>query len=167
MGDAATVAHNEYEWSPILPVEHSRMESLTPSTWQARCNEIASKTLAITYLTVSSVIPDLLCFTILEYIGLVIFAASSVVFSFIDFNHLTDPANNPSLYNVVNDREAGVERWRRTLMLLSGAAAFTGVLSVVLTTKGKLTAFFWGAINSIFYGLFAYAYGKIFPLSPT
>lgn len=44
-------------------------------------------------------------------------------------------------------------------MTTSGAAAFTGVLSVVLTTKGKITAFFWGAINSLLYGLFAYAYG--------
>lgn len=45
-------------------------------------------------------------------------------------------------------------------MCLSGAAAFTGVLSVVLTTKGKITAFFWGIINSLLYGLFSYAYGK-------
>lgn len=46
-------------------------------------------------------------------------------------------------------------------MCLSGAAAFTGVLSVVLTTKGKITAFFWGIINSLLYGLFAYAYGMV------
>jgi HTH-type transcriptional regulator, transcriptional repressor of NAD biosynthesis genes len=52
-----------------------------------------------------------------------------------------------------------VEEWRRILMCLSGGAAFTGVLCVVLTTKGKITAFFWGAINSLLYGLFAYAYG--------
>jgi nicotinamide mononucleotide transporter PnuC len=43
---------------------------------------------------------------------------------------------------------------------ISGAAAFTGVLSVVLTAKGKLSSFFWGAINSLLYGLFSLAYGK-------
>jgi HTH-type transcriptional regulator, transcriptional repressor of NAD biosynthesis genes len=45
------------------------------------------------------------------------------------------------------------------MMCISGAASFTGVLCVVLTTKGKITCFFWGAINSLLYGLFAYAYG--------
>eukprot|EP01031_Cornospumella_fuschlensis_P040175 gene40175-48956_t len=118
-----------------------------------------SKIYKLAKLTATSIAPDLLCFTPLEATGLIIFAASSIVFSFIDFNHLTDPENNPSIYNTVNDREAGIEKWRRILMCLSGGAAFTGVLSVVLTTKGKLTAFFWGMINSLLYGLFAYAYG--------
>ena len=34
-----------------------------------------------------------------------------------------------------------------------------GVVCVVLVTKGKVSNFFWGAINSLLYGLFAYAYG--------
>jgi NadR type nicotinamide-nucleotide adenylyltransferase len=123
------------------------MEAALKKAWQ------------LTKLTSASIIPDLLCFTMWEAIGLAIFAASSIVFSFIDFNYLTDPANNPSIYSTVNDRLAGLERWRRILMCFSGGAAFTGVLCVVLTTKGKLSAFFWGAINSLLYGLFAYAYG--------
>lgn len=68
------------------------------------------KAYQLTKLTIMSIIPDLLCFTPLEATGLLIFAASSVVFSFIDFNHLTDPANNPSIYNTVNDRLAGSTR---------------------------------------------------------
>jgi HTH-type transcriptional repressor of NAD biosynthesis genes len=44
-------------------------------------------------------------------------------------------------------------------MMLSGVASFTGVMSVVLTTKGKFSSYFWGIINCILYGLFAFAYG--------
>jgi hypothetical protein len=44
-------------------------------------------------------------------------------------------------------------------MCLSGATAFTGAMCVVLTTKGRLSCYFWGFINVITYGLFAFAYG--------
>lgn len=74
------------------------MEAALKKAWQ------------LTKLTCASIIPDLLCFTMWEAIGLAIFAASSIVFSFIDFNYLTDPANNPSIYSTVNDRLAGTER---------------------------------------------------------
>ncbi len=68
---------------------------------------VLQKAWKLTLLTANSILPDLMCFTVLEAIGLIIFAASSIVFSFIDFNYLTDPENNPSIYNTVNDRLAG------------------------------------------------------------
>lgn len=49
--------------------------------------------------------------------------------------------------------------WRRVVMVLSGVVSFTGVLSVVLTTKRRLSCFFWGEINSIVYGVYAMAFG--------
>lgn len=116
-------------------------------------------TKSLILLVVKSIIPDLCSFNIYELCALMVFAGASIVFSFIDFNYLTDPENNPSIYTVVNDRLYGVEEWRSQLMCVSGAASFTGVLSVVLTTKGKITSFFWGAINSLLFGLFSYAYG--------
>lgn len=81
--------------------------STAAAIMQEATSAALKKTYQLTKLTVMSIIPDLLCFTPLEATGLLIFAASSVVFSFIDFNHLTDPANNPSIYNTVNDRLAG------------------------------------------------------------
>ncbi len=65
------------------------------------------KTKTLTKFVWKSIIPDLLAFTKLEFIALAIFAATSVVFSFISFNHLYDPVIYPSIYNVVNDRLAG------------------------------------------------------------
>ena len=65
------------------------------------------KTKTLTKFVVKSIIPDLLAFTKWEFVALTIFAATSVVFSFISFNHLYDPVVYPSIYNVVNDRLAG------------------------------------------------------------
>ena len=51
--------------------------------------------------------------------------------------------------------------WRRILLCLSGVAAFTNVLNVVLVIKGKISAYFWGIIGAILYGSFAFAYGYV------
>jgi len=63
------------------------------------------------------------------------------------------------LLNWDNDKANGVELWRRIIMELSGVASFTGVICVVLTTMGKISSYFWGILNCIFYGVFAFTYG--------
>ena len=77
-----------------------------------------TKSWRLTKWVFRSIVPDLLCFTAWELTGLVIFAATSVVFSFISFNHIYDPVAYPSIYNVVNDRLFGETLFFRTLSLL-------------------------------------------------
>lgn len=76
------------------------------------------KALRITALTFSSIIPDLRCFTYLEAFALVVFAGAAIVFSFIDFNHFTQPDYYPSLYKEVNDRNAGMCVFWQTFLFL-------------------------------------------------
>ncbi|KAJ3120706.1 hypothetical protein HK098_004392 [Nowakowskiella sp. JEL0407] len=83
----------------------------------------------------------------------------SILFSIINFNSLIQPSSGLRLLVWTNDEQAGIELWRRVIMTFSGIASFSGVLSVVLTAKGKYSCFFWGIINSAVYGLFAFAYG--------
>lgn len=51
--------------------------------------------------------------------------------------------------------------WRRILLCFSGISAFTNVLNVVLVIRGKLSAYFWGIIGAILYGIYAFAYGYV------
>jgi len=106
-----------------------------------------------------SIITDLYVFNIWQVIALLLFCAFSIIFSFVDFNHFINPDDDPYTFTWYNDELNGVEYWKRVLKALSGAASFTGVMSVVLTTKGKYSSYFWGIINCILYGLFAFAYG--------
>lgn len=46
-------------------------------------------------------------------------------------------------------------------MTFSGVASFTGAVCVVLVSMGKLSNYFWGILNVIFYGTFAFAYEYI------
>jgi hypothetical protein len=89
-------------WAVILNNLSNMLSTEEPAT------TVCGKIQALTVLSFNSIIPDLLCFSYLEAAGLVIFAAASIVFSFIDFNHLTDPTNNPSIYSTVNDRLYGI-----------------------------------------------------------
>ena len=104
---------------------------------------------------VRSIPDDLLSFTWWQATLLALFCAISVVFSIISF----DPATNSVVKNWERDLAAGMDPWRVALMMLSGVVSFTGVLSVVLTTKRKLSCFFWGLINSVVGALFFFAYG--------
>ena len=110
-------------------------------------------------LLLASIIPDLKGYSFIHYFFLILFAFSSVIFSILDFNALLRPEDNRSLIKWINDEHNGIELWRRVLMTFSGLASFTGVLSVVLTTKGKLSLYFWGIINCVLYGTFAASYG--------
>lgn len=109
-----------------------------------------------------SVLPDLKCLTWLQVIFLFIFGATVVVFNILDFNKIVSKKtddDSTTLMKYTNDERAGIEYWRRILMCLSSAAAFTGAMSVVLTTLGKISSLFWGIINCVLYGLYAFAYG--------
>jgi nicotinamide mononucleotide transporter len=90
---------------------------------------------------------------------LFLFGSLMVIFSIVDFNSLIYPERQLEILKWNNDEAMGIEYWRRVLMSLSGAASFTGAVCVVLTTYGKLSSYFWGVINCILYGLFAFAYG--------
>ena len=106
-----------------------------------------------------SIYKDLTYLKWYHVIPLLLFGALCIIFSFIDFNSLIHPEWGIGLYSWKNDEDAGIEYWRRCLMSLSGAASFTGAMCVVLTTFGKISCYFWGTINCILYGLFAFAYG--------
>jgi len=88
-----------------------------------------------------------------------IFGILMIIFSIIDFNHFIDPINKPYLLKWDNDTFNGYEDWRKILMTISGVASFTGALCVVLVSLGKVSSYFWGILNCIFYGTFAFAYG--------
>lgn len=90
---------------------------------------------------------------------LFIFGSLMIIFSVVDFNSFIHPEKELDILKWNNDELMGIEYWRRVLMSLSGAASFTGAVSVVLTTYGKLSSYFWGVINCILYGLFAFSYG--------
>jgi hypothetical protein len=74
-----------------------------------KCSKVWKEFVESLDLCMRSIYPDLKCFSILELILLAIFAAASIVFSFISFDHLYDPVMYPSIYNVVNDRLMGKE----------------------------------------------------------
>lgn len=106
-----------------------------------------------------SIPTDLKDFDKKEALFLTLFGALMVVFSIFDFNHILGLTEAPHALKWNNDAEMGMEKWRRVLMTVSGAASFTGAMSVVLFAKGKLSAYFWGIINTVLYGAFAWAYG--------
>ncbi|CAF1315389.1 unnamed protein product [Adineta ricciae] len=78
-----------------------------------------------------------------------------------DFNSFFAREPKRALLKWTNDLNDGVPLWRRILLCLSGVAAFTNVLNVVLVIRGKLSSFFWGIIGAILYGTYAFAYGYV------
>ncbi len=115
--------------------------------------------ITITKKLFSSILTDLKSFKWWQIVILAFLCCVSIIFSFIDFNHFITPDINTSPYSWINDDAKGLEQWRRGLMILSGIASFSGIMSVVLAAKGKYSTYFWGIINCIAYGLFAFAYG--------
>jgi nicotinamide mononucleotide transporter PnuC len=102
---------------------------------------------------------DLNCLTAAQRLWMAVFAAFSLVFSFIDFSALLYPELHKSPIQWKNDVAAGVALWKRILYLFSGIASFTGVISVVMAAKARISNFYWGVLNCIFYGMYAFAYG--------
>lgn len=111
------------------------------------------------FIAAKATVTDFYCLSLVEAIILTVFCTWVVVFSFIDFNYFVDPANHPYVYITQNDELWGIEPWRRSLMKLSGAAAFSGALSVVFTNKGRISSFTWGLVNVVTYGAMAASYG--------
>jgi nicotinamide mononucleotide transporter PnuC len=119
------------------------------------CNKIISSH----KLLFGSILSDLGVFNWWQGIIICLFAVISITFSIVNFNALIYPNSGLLILNWYNDEANGIEFWRRVIMELSGVASFTGVICVVLTTAGKITSYFWGIINCIFYGVFAFTYG--------
>lgn len=69
------------------------------------------------------------------------------------------PDTRPSPNKVANDHLYGYTDRQRVFMSLSGAASFTGAVSVVFAAKGKYSNYSFGIINATLYGLFAWYYG--------
>lgn len=78
-----------------------------------------------------------------------------------DFNSFFPQEPKRSLLKWTNDYNDGVPLWRRISLCLSGVAAFINVLNVVLIIQGKISAYFWGIIGAILYGIYAFAYGYV------
>ena len=114
---------------------------------------------AINVKCLRSVIPDIATFNHVELVLTFIFACISIVFSIVDFNHFYDSYNYPYVLQWDNQALYGIPRWKRIIYTTSGVISFTGVLSVVLTTKMKYSLYFWGVINSMMFGIFTMAYG--------
>lgn len=108
-----------------------------------------------------SIVTDLKDFNKIEAVCLFLFGVLMIVFSVIDFNYVFNITEVNNLLIWENNKEAGIVLWKRCFMVISGIASFTGAMSVVLTSKKKLSNYFWGIINTIAYGLFAWAYGYI------
>lgn len=47
--------------------------------------------------------------------------------------------------------------WKGVLGVTAGLAAFTGILCVFMIGKGKLSNYFWGTINALTYGVYAFS----------
>lgn len=110
-------------------------------------------------LLLKSIYRDLKVFNWWQRILIFIFAMISITFSIINFNFLVNPSSGMLLLNWDNNKANGIELWRRIIMELSGIASFTGVLCMILITMGKISNYFWGILNTISYGIFAFTYG--------
>jgi nicotinamide mononucleotide transporter PnuC len=113
-------------------------------------------------LLLRSVIPDLLSFPPLLRLLVFLFGIFLIVFSILDFNVLLLPPNERDSYSLlkwINDTRAGIALWRRILMTLSGVAAFSGAVCVVLVARGRYSNYVWGIVECVTYGAFAMAYG--------
>ena len=93
---------------------------------------------------------ECLIFTKWECLILFILSMFLILFSFMDVT----PGNEINILSVDNNSS-----WQKTLFVVSGIASFTGIISVVLSSKEHRYAFVFGFINCITFGLFAFAYG--------
>ena len=93
---------------------------------------------------------ECLIFTKWECVILFILSMFLILFSFMDVT----PGNEMNILSTDNNSS-----WQKTLFLVSGIASFTGIISVVLSSKEHRYAFVFGFINCITFGLFAFAYG--------
>lgn len=103
---------------------------------------------------------DLYIFSYCELFLLSLFIIINFIFTFIDFNQIVY-SNKKSIFQWENDTDNNIELWKRIIYLLNGIISFSGVLSVVMATKKKISTYLWGFINSLFLGLYAFAYGYI------
>lgn len=85
-----------------------------------------------------------------EYLILFILSIIFIIFSFIDIT----PGNEILIISIDNNSS-----WQKTLYVVSGLASFTGILSVVLSSKEHHYAFIYGFINCLTFGIYAFAYG--------
>lgn len=103
---------------------------------------------------------DLYIFSYCELFLLSLFIIINFIFTFIDFNQIIY-SNKKSIFQWENDTANNIELWKRIIYLLNGIISFSGVLSVVMATKKKISTYLWGFMNSLFLGLYAFAYGYI------
>lgn len=107
---------------------------------------------------------DLKCFNMTEIILLILLALLLISFSVIDFNVLitgtTDITKLILWNNCINNNSHNSQgQYQCVNMIMTCITSFTGILAVVLISKRKLSAFFWGFINNVLMGLFAFSYG--------
>jgi len=123
-------------------------------------SSIGTGAVADVKILLKAVVTDLQTFGWKSWMFTLTFAVLTVIFSFIDFNKVLGLNDDlPSIFTWENDKYFGFNKRERICMSMSGAASFTGAMAVVLTAKQKLSSYFWGIINSVLYGLFAWVYG--------
>lgn len=102
---------------------------------------------------------DLAVLSLHQRIFVTIFGIVMVVFSIVDFSYFLNDSL-PSPIKWINDRDVWeMETWRLVLMTFSGISSFSGAVCVFLAALGRHSAWSWGFINTVFYGMFAFAYG--------
>lgn len=105
--------------------------------------------------TVTSVYHDFRSFNKKELSFISLLIIFIIIFSIINFDSFYD--KNQSLYQWNNYKK--YPKWRRNIFALSGVASITGSLMVITLTKCKLSTYFFGIINNIIFGIYAYAFG--------
>lgn len=110
----------------------------------------------------ASVPGDLKSLTRRETIFMLMYGLFLTIFSVINFNYVVgidDGDHHTFKWN--SEKEKGIETWRRVIMTVSGLTTFCAAMSAMLATKGKLSGYFWGIINTVTYGAFTLAYGYV------
>jgi hypothetical protein len=85
-----------------------------------------------------------------QYFFLFLLSIFFIFFSFVDVTP------NKEKFIISSDNNSS---WQKTLYVVSGLASFTGILSVILSSKEHRYAFIYGFINCVTFSLYAFAYG--------
>ncbi|AGM25080.1 nicotinamide riboside transporter PnuC [Spiroplasma chrysopicola] len=120
----------------------------------------------INFLGVKTIIQDIKELPKIYKVLLIIVGGVVTFLSFFDFNHLINSTTSPSFFTITNVLSTpkvylgNIPKLVDALLYcLSGFASFTGILNVFLISLGKMSTYFWGLINAIIFGLFAFDFG--------
>ncbi len=120
------------------------------------------------FLGIKNIFKDIKEMPKMYHWSFLIFGIISFILSFVDINHFINSSTDKSIWTIVNQLNTKKEflgsmpQWINAILYcLSGLSSFTGLINVFLVVFGKISNFFWGALNNIITGLFTFDYGYI------